>query len=45
MNLWVFVFWKIVSLMFPALGTIVANSGNLPLQSVLSFYQNAFTDL
>lgn len=41
----VFVFGKIVSQMFPALGTSVANSGNLPLQSVCSFYQSAFTDL
>lgn len=30
-NLWVFVFWKIVSQMFPALSTIVTNSEWLPL--------------
>ena len=45
MSLRVFVFGQIVSQMFPALGTIVANSGNLPLQNVFSFYQSAFTDL
>lgn len=44
-SLLVFVFGKIVSQMFPVLGTIVANSGNLLLQSVFSFYQSAFTDL
>ena len=45
MNLWVFVFWKVVSQIFPALGTIVTNSGSLPLQSVFNFYQSAFTNM
>lgn len=40
-----FLFWKIVSQVLPALGTIVANSESLPLQNVFNFYQSAFTDM
>lgn len=34
-NLWVFIFWKIISQMFPTLCTIVTDSESLPLQCQL----------